>query len=140
VQQRRPLGGGLRSCCAQTGCSSNQKRCTPTEGLKAHATVWQASEPKLARRAPRSRLRLSRKLACVSSIGRRSPPPGDYLLSLIAADTDLQLDDIVVTAILTAVAGHQTTANLLGAAIVRQLTRRPDGSRPLMAAQAISSQ
>jgi cytochrome P450 len=61
--------------------------------------------------------------------GRR---PGDDLLSLIAADPDLQRDDIVVTAILIAVAGHETTANLLGAAIVRLLTRRPDGGRLLM--------
>jgi hypothetical protein len=65
--------------------------------------------------------------------GRR---PGDDLLSLIAADPDLQRDDIVVTAILIAVAGHETTANLLGTAIVRLLTRRPDGGRLLMTAPA----
>jgi cytochrome P450 len=39
---------------------------------------------------------------------------GDDLLSFIASDPDLLLDDVVITAILIAVAGHETTANLLG--------------------------
>ncbi|MDT5357607.1 MAG: hypothetical protein QOJ56_6139, partial [Mycobacterium sp.] len=38
-------------------------------------------------------------------------------------------DDVVITAILIAVAGHETTANLLGAAIVRLLQPGVDGSR-----------
>jgi cytochrome P450 len=59
----------------------------------------------------------------------RRSHPGDDLLSFIASDPDLQLDDVVTTAILIAVAGHETTANLLGAAMVRLLTRAPDGTR-----------
>jgi len=59
----------------------------------------------------------------------RRTNPGDDLLSLIASDADLQLDDVVITAILIAVAGHETTANLLGAGIIRLLTPRPDGTR-----------
>ncbi|MGH3851271.1 MAG: cytochrome P450, partial [Pseudonocardiaceae bacterium] len=54
---------------------------------------------------------------------------GDDLLSFIASDPDLQLDDVVNTAILIAVAGHETTANLLGAAMPRLLTVEPDGAR-----------
>ncbi|WP_319450239.1 MULTISPECIES: cytochrome P450 [unclassified Mycobacterium] len=45
--------------------------------------------------------------------------PGDDLLSFISADPDLELDDVVVTAVIIAVAGHETTANLLGAAVIR---------------------
>lgn len=57
----------------------------------------------------------------------RRTNPGDDLLSFIATAPDLQLDDVVITAILIAVAGHETTANLLGAALLRLLTPRPDG-------------
>jgi cytochrome P450 len=59
----------------------------------------------------------------------RGAHPGDDLFSFIASAPDLLLDDVVVTAILIAVAGHETTANLLGIAMVRLLTPRPDGSR-----------
>lgn len=59
----------------------------------------------------------------------RRTHPGDDLLSFIASDPDLLLDDVVITAILIAVAGHETTANLLGAAMIRLLTVRPDGTR-----------
>jgi cytochrome P450 len=59
----------------------------------------------------------------------RRAHPGEDLLSFIAADTELELDDIVITAILIAVAGHETTANLLGAGIVRLLQPSADGSR-----------
>jgi cytochrome P450 len=59
----------------------------------------------------------------------RRAHPGDDLFSFIASAPDLLLDDVVVTAILIAVAGHETTANLLGTAMVRLLTPRPDGSR-----------
>lgn len=58
----------------------------------------------------------------------RRTHPGDDLLSFIAADPDLGLEDVVVTAILIAVAGHETTANLLGAGLVRLLTPPPDGT------------
>ena len=59
----------------------------------------------------------------------RRAHPRDDLLSLIASDPDLLLDDVVVTTILIAVAGHETTANLLGAAMVRLLSSTPDGRR-----------
>ncbi len=59
----------------------------------------------------------------------RRSHPGDDLLSFIASDTDLLLDEVVITAILIAVAGHETTANLLGSAMVRLLSVQSDGSR-----------
>jgi cytochrome P450 len=59
----------------------------------------------------------------------RRAHPGEDLLSFIAADQALQLDDVVITAILIAVAGHETTANLLGAGIIRLLQPNADGSR-----------
>lgn len=59
----------------------------------------------------------------------RRTHPGDDLLSFIAADPDLSLDDVVVTAILIAVAGHETTANLLGAGLIRLLTPISEGVR-----------
>ena len=49
----------------------------------------------------------------------RRTHPGDDLLSFIAADPDVSLDEVVATAILIAVAGHETTANMLGAGIIR---------------------
>jgi cytochrome P450 len=55
--------------------------------------------------------------------------PGDDLISFIASDPDLQLNEVVSTAILIAVAGHETTANLLGAAMTRLLAPGPDGTR-----------
>jgi cytochrome P450 len=60
----------------------------------------------------------------------RRTQPGDDLLSFLAADPNLSLDEVVVTAILIAVAGHETTANLLGANLIRLLTPAPDGTRP----------
>ncbi|OBF09623.1 cytochrome P450 [Mycobacterium sp. 852002-10029_SCH5224772] len=57
--------------------------------------------------------------------------PGDDLLSFISADPNLELDDVVITAIVIAIAGHETTANLLGAAMVRLLAPAPDGVRPI---------
>jgi cytochrome P450 len=59
----------------------------------------------------------------------RRARPGDDLVSFIASDPDLLLDEVVITAILIGVAGHETTANLLGAAMTRLLTPGPDGSR-----------
>ena len=59
----------------------------------------------------------------------RRAHPGDDLLSFIAADEQLSLEEVVMTTILIAVAGHETTANLLGAGLVRLLTRGPDTTR-----------
>jgi cytochrome P450 len=58
----------------------------------------------------------------------RRTHPGDDLLSFIASDPDLTLDEVVITAILIAVAGHETTANLLGASLIRLLTPTADGA------------
>ncbi|MGV9797161.1 cytochrome P450 [Mycobacterium sp. NPDC003449] len=55
--------------------------------------------------------------------------PGDDLLSFIAGDPELELEDVVVTAILIAVAGHETTANLLGSGLIRLLRPGADGTR-----------
>ncbi|OLP03293.1 cytochrome [Mycolicibacterium porcinum] len=60
----------------------------------------------------------------------RRTHPQDDLLSYIAADPTLTLDEVVITAILIAVAGHETTANLLGAGLVRLLTPDEAGSCP----------
>jgi len=57
--------------------------------------------------------------------------PGDDLLSFIAADRDLELDDVVITALIIADAGRLTTANLLGKAMIRLLTPGEDGARPV---------
>lgn len=59
----------------------------------------------------------------------RRAHPGEDLLSFIAADRALELDDVVITAILIAVAGHETTAGFLGAAVVRLLHRGAGSSR-----------
>ncbi|WP_375488733.1 cytochrome P450 [uncultured Mycobacterium sp.] len=59
----------------------------------------------------------------------RRSNPGDDLLSLIASDPDLLLDDVVTTTILIAVAGHETTANLLGTSMLRLLSVGADGTR-----------
>lgn len=60
----------------------------------------------------------------------RRAHPEDDLLSYIAADAKLTLDEVVITAILIAVAGHETTANLLGAGLVRLLTPDEAGTCP----------
>lgn len=65
--------------------------------------------------------------------------PGDDLLSFIAADTSLELADVVVTAAIIAVAGYETTSNLLGSAIVRLLSG-PVGHRPLDAIDGIDDE
>ena len=57
--------------------------------------------------------------------------PGDDLLSFIAADSTVSLDEVVATAVLIAVAGHETTANMLGAGLIALLTPADDGSRIL---------
>lgn len=59
----------------------------------------------------------------------RRAHPNDDLLSFIAADPQLLLEEVVMTAILIAVAGHETTANLLGAGLVTLLTPDEDGAR-----------
>ncbi|RAU90377.1 cytochrome P450 [Mycobacterium colombiense] len=55
--------------------------------------------------------------------------PGDDLLSFIAADPEVTLEEVVATAILIAVAGHETTANMLGAGLIALLTPTDDGGR-----------
>lgn len=55
--------------------------------------------------------------------------PRDDLLSFIAADPALELEDVVMTAILIAVAGHETTANLLAGGLVRLLSPEAQGVR-----------
>lgn len=55
--------------------------------------------------------------------------PGDDLLSFIAADPAVSLEEVVATAVLIAVAGHETTANMLGAGLIALLTPADDGSR-----------
>lgn len=52
----------------------------------------------------------------------RRADPCDDLLSLLATDPHLALDEVVVNAILLAIAGHETTANLLGASAVALFT------------------
>ncbi|MBA0045253.1 cytochrome P450 [Mycobacteroides sp. LB1] len=59
----------------------------------------------------------------------RRAHPGDDLLSLIASDTDLSLEDVVTMTFTIAIAGHETTANLLGASMLRLLAGRADGTR-----------
>ncbi|MBV8786150.1 MAG: cytochrome P450 [Mycobacterium sp.] len=59
----------------------------------------------------------------------RRAHPKDDLLSFIAADPELLLEEVVMTAILIAVAGHETTANLLGAGLITLLTPDEDGVR-----------
>jgi len=58
----------------------------------------------------------------------RRETPGDDLLSLLAADRELALDEVVANAVLLAIAGHETTAGLLGNALVRLLAGA-DGTR-----------
>ena len=67
----------------------------------------------------------------------RRKHPGDDLLSFIGADPDLELDDAVTMALIIAVAGHETTANLLGVAMIRLLTPGPDGGRPIDTVEAV---
>jgi cytochrome P450 len=64
--------------------------------------------------------------------------PDDDLLSFLAANTDLELDEVVTTAAIIAIAGHETTANLLGAATIR-LLNGPTGHRPFDAIHDISN-
>lgn len=67
----------------------------------------------------------------------RRTHPGDDLISFMAADPDLELDDVVTTAVIIAIAGHETTANLLGAAMIRLLTPGPDGVPPIDAIHTV---
>lgn len=60
--------------------------------------------------------------------GRRAEP-GDDLLSFLACDTDLSLDEVVVNAVNIAVGALENTADFLGSAIVRLLTPGADGAR-----------
>jgi cytochrome P450 len=67
----------------------------------------------------------------------RRTHPGDDLLSFIAADPVLELDDVVTTAVVIAIAGHETTANLLGAAMIRLLTPWLGAVRPVDAVDTV---
>ncbi len=60
----------------------------------------------------------------------RRAHPGDDLLSFLATDPTLDLDEVVANTLLLAVAGHETTANVLGSGLVRLLTPAPDGTPP----------
>lgn len=60
----------------------------------------------------------------------RRDDPGDDLFSLLATDPGLELDEVVVNAILLAVSGHETTANLLGNSMIRLYC---DGLAPRLA-------
>lgn len=57
----------------------------------------------------------------------RRDNPGDDLFSLLACDRSLDLEEVVVNAILLAIAGHETTANMLGNSVVRLLTESAGG-------------
>jgi cytochrome P450 len=70
---------------------------------------------------------------------RRTDPRED-LLSFIGAAPDLELDDVVTMAVIIAVAGHETTANLLGAATIRLLTPSEDGVMPIDTLDAMDGQ
>lgn len=52
----------------------------------------------------------------------RRAHPDDDLFSLLAADPRLTLDEVVMNAVLLAVAGHETTANQLGTGMFRLLS------------------
>jgi cytochrome P450 len=69
----------------------------------------------------------------------RRAHPGDDLLSFIAGSPDLELDDVVTTAVIIAIAGHETTANLLGAVMIRLLTPGLEGARPVEAIDGVDS-
>jgi cytochrome P450 len=69
---------------------------------------------------------------------RRSP--GDDLLSFIASDPDLELVDVVIMAVVIAVAGHETTANLLGSAMIRLMAPQTAGVRPIDAIGTVDDQ
>lgn len=51
------------------------------------------------------------------------------LLSFLASDPDLTLDEAVLTAVHIAIGSFQTIGSLLGAAVLRLLTPRADGTR-----------
>jgi cytochrome P450 len=59
----------------------------------------------------------------------RRDNPGEDLLSFIASDPDLLLEEAVMIAVHIAIAGFETIASLLGAAAVRLLTPGADGTR-----------
>jgi hypothetical protein len=67
---------------------------------------------------------------CEIQFATSSPTPLSPVW-FIAADPNLELDDVVTTAVIIAVAGHETTANLLGAAMIRLLKPGANGVRPV---------
>lgn len=64
--------------------------------------------------------------AMLPAAADRRTHPRDDLLSFLAADPNLTLDEVVITAILISVAGHETTAHLIGTSLLRLLT--PDNN------------
>lgn len=62
-------------------------------------------------------------------LASRRTRPGEDLLSFIASDPNLSLEEAVMTAVHIGIAGFETVASLLGSAIVRLLTPGPDGTR-----------
>lgn len=77
-------------------------------------------------------------------IARRRDDPGDDILSgLIAASSagELTMDEVITTCMLLLIAGHETTASMIGNAVLA-LTRNPDqlvmaaGAGPLLPATA----
>lgn len=59
----------------------------------------------------------------------RRTNPGEDLLSLLATDPALELDEVVANAILLCIAGHETTAKVLGSAVVRLCWDQPGQGR-----------
>jgi cytochrome P450 len=75
-------------------------------------------------------------LELVPLVADRKAHPGADLLSALVASVDedpsLKADEVIVMALLLLVAGHETTANLIGNAVVC-LHRRPEEARRLRA-------
>ncbi|HEY9314431.1 cytochrome P450 [Williamsia sp.] len=61
----------------------------------------------------------------LSAASERRRHPEDDLLSLLATEPELELDEVVSNAILLAVAGHETTAKLLGTSMIRLCSGEP---------------
>lgn len=61
----------------------------------------------------------------------RRASPGDDLLSFLASDPELGLDDAVVTTVNISVGALENTSDFLGSAVVRLLTPDAHGARPI---------
>ena len=104
-------------------------RCAPA--LAARLDPSPMRSPALLAAADRAVAELSEYLSAV--IARRRERPGEDLLSrLIIAEEDdnrLDRDELISMAILLLIAGHETTANLLGNGLVALLSRPGDWAR-----------